>query len=831
MLKEEMNQQKVNLANTINADFKATDYQEKVDSKDYELVMKSSEQEARSLIKRYPALKYFSIPLTGYFGLHFLVKLLLVGMILLFPTVAFFFQSGPDGIKMFLSLIVCTLIGLTIYGLIIKSYTGMLKVLSRKNEVEQFRLAFIDIINTFCELHTSRLKNVISDWKYAFEANQINFTFSLNDSSKAWNKENIQEYLTAVFNRELTSFTYQKQNISFSVRFKEKRIRSKKNQELKMEDLDQKIKQEEFTLCDTLYDKARNMESQKQKSEQAEQQSVQETAATAAVKEIDASRLEAIESKMDEIIGLQPVKDKVNQLINNQKILQERIRAGQNAKYHSEHLLFTGNPGTGKTMMARYISEIFQALNVVSKGHLIEVTRKDLVGEYVGQTAKQTQDYIEKAIGGVLFIDEAYSLSRGGENDFGKEAIDVLVKAMDDYKDDFVVVLAGYTDEMHDFLQVNSGLQSRLSTVIEFPDYSSKELLEMAQKKLISDNFVVVDEARKKLHELIQSKMVSGRQDGGNGRLVDKIIQDIIQSQGNRLSEATKNEERMEGDLLTILPEDIMVERNTEDFDLEAELAQIIGNEEVKQFIRQLEAQVKVNKKRKEQNIETAIGSALHMVFQGNPGTGKTTCARIVARLLYSLGILKKGHLVEVDRSDLVGSYIGHTENQTKNMVSKAMGGVLFIDEAYALARSSGHDFGQEAIDVLLKAMEDHREDLVVIVAGYTEEMQTFIHANPGLDSRIPNRIKFIDYSIDEMFAMLQLMVQDNKFKLATDCESFVKELFAREQRSEQPGNGRYVRNVFERAVRNMSFRLREKEDPSYVELTTLEVADFQLDK
>ena len=223
-------------------------------------------------------------------------------------------------------------------------------------------------------------------------------------------------------------------------------------------------------------------------------------------------------------------------------------------------------------------------------------------------------------------------------------------------------------------------------------------------------------------------------------------------------------------------------------------------------------------------------GHIPNLVFYGPSGTGKTTVARIMARVYHTLGILSKGQLVEVDRSGLVAGYVGQTALKTTQVIEKALGGVLFIDEAYALSGKGGQDFGQEAIDTILKAMEDHRDDLVVIVAGYEDLMEDFIHSNPGLESRFNKYFYFEDYNGAQLLAIFQSMCAKNGYTLddkATEyAESYFKTLY--EERDENFGNARDVRNVFERAVARQSDRVAALEKPGKEELMALTVADLQ---
>ncbi|MBQ0037315.1 MAG: AAA family ATPase [Clostridiales bacterium] len=247
--------------------------------------------------------------------------------------------------------------------------------------------------------------------------------------------------------------------------------------------------------------------------------------------------------------------------------------------------------------------------------------------------------------------------------------------------------------------------------------------------------------------------------------------------------------------------------------DLLAELDGYVGLKEIKEEVHSLINMVQVYKLRRENGLPTTDMS-LHMVFSGNPGTGKTTVARIMARIYHSLGILSKGQLVEVDRSGLVAGYVGQTAIKTQKVIEKAMGGVLFIDEAYALNGKSENDFGQEAIDTVLKAMEDHRDDLVVIVAGYTELMDKFIHSNPGLESRFNRFLEFADYTTDELLAIFHSQCKKGFYQLDEGVEELIRDYITEENTDPETfGNGRGVRNIFEHILVAQNNRLAKMEN------------------
>lgn len=262
---------------------------------------------------------------------------------------------------------------------------------------------------------------------------------------------------------------------------------------------------------------------------------------------------------------------------------------------------------------------------------------------------------------------------------------------------------------------------------------------------------------------------------------------------------------------------------------VESELDALVGLEDLKKMIREIYAWIFISKKREESGLK-AGKQVLHMMFKGNPGTGKTTAARIIGKLFFEMKVLSKGHLIEAERADLVGEYIGHTAQKTRELIKKAMGGILFIDEAYSLGRGGEKDFGKEAIDTLVKHMEDKQNDFILILAGYPREMNHFFTLNPGLESRFPLVFQFPDYRPEQLMAIAEKMAAEKEYKFSKEAKMKLREHFTRvrEGNYQTFSNGRYVRNLIEKATRAQAVRLLNDSNYKYEELLMIESKDIQ---
>lgn len=262
--------------------------------------------------------------------------------------------------------------------------------------------------------------------------------------------------------------------------------------------------------------------------------------------------------------------------------------------------------------------------------------------------------------------------------------------------------------------------------------------------------------------------------------------------------------------------------------DLIKELDDLIGLEKVKKLTRELQAYILIQNKRKAESL-AADSLVLHMVFKGNPGTGKTTVARLLGKIFCAMGVLEKGHVIEVERADLVGEYIGHTAVKVRNHIKKALGGIMFIDEAYSLARGGERDFGKEAIDAMVKGMEDHKDNFILILAGYKDEMEKFININPGLKSRFPIHIEFLDYNLEELLKIAETMVEKREYTLSLSAKAKISKIISLKRIEDgiSSGNARLVRNIIEKAIRKQAVRLKESQRFSREDLMILKREDI----
>ncbi|HEY2508488.1 MAG TPA: AAA family ATPase [Streptosporangiaceae bacterium] len=553
-------------------------------------------------------------------------------------------------------------------------------------------------------------------------------------------------------------------------------------------------------------------------------------------------------AELDAMIGLAAVKSQVASITASVEAARRRAVAGHSAEKPMQHFVFLGPPGTGKTAVARIVAKIFYAFGLLGSPNLVEAQRADLVGEYLGATAIKTNELIDSAMGSVLFVDEAYSLVNEGDGQgdrFGSEAVQALLKRAEDDREDLIIILAGYERQMESFLSSNPGLNSRFGIRIKFPTYSPEELLALADLAIQRKGELLDPNARPVLRRMFEE---IGRRrladELGNGRFVRSLLARAGQQRDVRVMAGP--DEPTAAQLVTVRGEDLELAyaelttrfRGYTDTptveDALAELDALVGLQPVKRQVHEIVAQLQVARLRDRQGLASQPPSR-HFVFTGPPGTGKTTVARILGRIFAALGLLVRPEVIEAHRADLVGEHLGSTAIKTNKLIDSAMGGVLFIDEAYALhneAYSGGDAFGSEAVATLLKRAEDERERLVIVLAGYTADMDRLLRSNPGLASRFSTKISFPSYDAAQLARIAQVIAAqagDSFDAAALPVLDSIFEEATEQGRIDALGNGRFARSLYERACASRDVRVSQQGDTATAAaLTTVLAEDLQ---
>lgn len=528
------------------------------------------------------------------------------------------------------------------------------------------------------------------------------------------------------------------------------------------------------------------------------------------------------EKQLSTLIGLDEIKERI------QKIKAFAL-ANKDSDDLNMHMCFYGNPGTGKTEVARIIAGILYENKLLPTDKVIETDRSGLVAGYVGQTAMKTMDKVMDAMGGVLFIDEAYSLVQSDSNgDYGHEAVATLIKAMEDYRGKFSVILAGYRNSMQEMIATNPGFQSRIQFELDFPNYSRDELRQIAEQMLKKRKYTISQQAMEKLLDVTDVK----RKDPNfaNAREIRNILDQVVMCQNLRCT-GTEDRELALVDVNSYI-KDAKINLPTSGtgfskkiLTAEEELDRLIGLSSIKRMVKKIKAYAKRNKDDESFNM--------HMCFYGNPGTGKTEVARILSRILYYAGVLPEAKLTETDSHGLIGRYVGETAPKTLAKINDAMGGVLFIDEAYSLVNAGGTDgasvgYGEEAIAVLLKEMEDRCGQFCVILAGYKEEMKSMLSSNPGLESRIQFQLDFPDYTREELGEIAKGFLEKKQYVITEDVLSLVLDITEYYRNRSNFANARTVRNILEQVIMNQNLRTEETGDSNIIRS---DVEDYIMDE
>ncbi|MFJ5029590.1 AAA family ATPase [Streptomyces sp. NPDC088560] len=514
------------------------------------------------------------------------------------------------------------------------------------------------------------------------------------------------------------------------------------------------------------------------------------------------------EEQLADLPGLEPVKTHLRRL--RSRIAAERrlddLGRGTGAEPASPHLLFAGPPGTGKTTVARLVGEMYRELGMLRRGHVVEVRLDDLVAGYVGQSTPLANAAVNDALDGVLFVDEVHGVGEEGPG-FLMDVIRTLLARMENERDRLVVIAAGYPEKIDEFLAADLGLARRFRERIAFPDYPPDVLHTILLRYLAARGLRWDDASADRLLEVVTALHATRRPDFGNAGTMRDLGEQIFTEWAVRVGEDTEQPFTMDD-----LPEEyraLLPGPPPDDGALLSDLDGMVGLASVREAITDLADRIRLRQARGRR-----LPAPPHLLFTGPPGTGKTSVARSVGGMLRDLGLLRRGHLVEATRADLVAEYVGQTAPRVREAVHEALDGVLFIDEAYSLTSGSGiqgADFGREAVDTLVREMEHWNDRLVVIAAGYPREMDEFLRGNSGLASRFTLRVEFPAYGTEELVEVLRRSAGAEGYVLTPEVAERAGRWLDARRRIDPGGfgNAREIRGLLATMEARLARRLR----------------------
>lgn len=524
-------------------------------------------------------------------------------------------------------------------------------------------------------------------------------------------------------------------------------------------------------------------------------------------KEFVPKTIDEVMAEFDKYVGIDEIKKTMLSIVNSIRSF-EKLHPGE-TYILKDHYIFIGNPGTGKTTIARVFADALSAMGVLPSGQLVEVSPGDLKGQYQGHTAPKVDAAFDRAMGGVLFIDEAYGVWNGENDDFGTEAVTALIKNAEDRRGKMIAILAGYEKEMGVFSTANPGIASRFNVNIKFRDYKGPELTEIARRMIKAQGYTLDNSAELGIGKFFDKMELAKQKDFANARDVRNAVDKAIKTQNTRIQKESSKPGFDASKEFVLTMNDISGSSEKPPLSVDEVLAQLddlIGMDDIKQEIRKLANVAMVNRMRMERGLGSAALQPVNIILTGNPGTGKTTIAKRLGEVLHAAGVLPSDKVVEREAKTILSGYINESGRNMEKAVDEAMGGVLFIDEAYNLLPVPGsmNNTGNEALDALMTRMENDKGKFVVVIAGYKDRMEELTRrGNSGLISRFNKRFHIDDYSAEELIRIFKFNLEKRNFKITGEAEAELRKTVKHmvDNKGLHFGNAREVVNLLNEAM------------------------------
>lgn len=555
----------------------------------------------------------------------------------------------------------------------------------------------------------------------------------------------------------------------------------------------------------------------------------------------DNNSIKSLFEEFDNLVGLHNLKQSLRDFISYLEFVKERKAKGIETNENiSANCIFLGNPGTGKTTVARILGRFFKAIGLLKNGHVVEVDRASLIGEYIGETAQKTEKVINQALGGILFIDEAYSLKRDkNSNDFGQEAIDIILKRMEDYKDKFFVIAAGYPELMEKFINSNPGLKSRFTHHFYFDDYNSSELAEIFKIFSEKEKYSFNEDAEKFLIEKLDSLIDNTDGSFGNARFIRNLFSETKIELSKRYH-LLEDEEKDFNSLNTIFISDIQsawlninnrnnsVVKSNEKIDRYVnEINNLVGLSSVKTTFNRIIASIKVDKLKSEKSI-SSVHKTYNSIFIAEPGSGTSTVARLFAKSLFASNKLSKGQLIEIDSSLFSGLSKLDAYLTMDELFKKLSGNVILVNDVTASLQCLKH-FSDSLLQYFLKKLYLMNDEVTAILSGTREEIEIIIESFPVLESQFPNKFEFEPYTNRQLLEIALSICQKKNYQLDEGAWQQLLELIdeMRQGKNRNFYNARSIKELLNRAISIQEDRILSMPNIQSSDLMTITYDDL----